>query len=84
MPRLRQADQKTAHAYGQVLLRLYGIPCLRLQVVDEPTGEKCPQCGSALVKTARGTIRCSNKECSYRVRPPKPDKPAEPGNAAQA
>lgn len=61
-----------------------GYPACDFKSWDEPTGEKCPQCGSALVKTARGTIRCSNKECSYRVRPPKPDKPSEPGNAAQA
>ena len=64
-----------------------GYPACDFKSWDEPTGEKCPQCGSALVKTARGTIRCSNKECSYRVRPPKPektDKPAEPGNSQQA
>ena len=37
---------------------------------DIPTGEKCPTCGGALVKTARG-VKCTNKDCSYRVRPPK-------------
>ena len=27
---------------------------------------KCPKCGSALVKTARGNVKCSNKECDYK------------------
>lgn len=31
---------------------------------DEPTGEKCPECGSPLVKS-KGKIKCSNKECGY-------------------
>ena len=33
---------------------------------DKPTGEKCPKCGSLLVKTNRGQIKCSNKECDFR------------------
>ncbi len=32
---------------------------------DRPTGEKCPKCGSLLVKTKRNQIKCSNKECDY-------------------
>ncbi|MDI6591938.1 MAG: type I DNA topoisomerase [Patescibacteria group bacterium] len=32
---------------------------------DKPTGEKCPKCGSLLVETKRGQIKCSNKECDY-------------------
>ena len=32
---------------------------------DKPTGEKCPKCGSLLIKTKRGQVRCSNKECDY-------------------
>ena len=34
---------------------------------DKPTGEKCPKCGSLLIKTKREQIKCSNKECDYRV-----------------
>ena len=34
---------------------------------DVPTGDKCPNCGGALVKTARGNVRCSNRDCSYKV-----------------
>ncbi len=30
---------------------------------DQPTGEKCPECGKALVVTKKGMIKCS--ECDY-------------------
>lgn len=30
---------------------------------DKPTGEKCPKCGSLLVKGKGGKTRCGNKEC---------------------
>ena len=30
---------------------------------DEPTGEKCPKCGSLMVKTKKEQTKCSNKEC---------------------
>ena len=35
---------------------------------DIPTGEKCPTCGEPLVKTARGAVKCSGKDCDYRVK----------------
>lgn len=31
---------------------------------DEPTGEKCPKCGSLMIKTKKEETKCSNKECS--------------------
>jgi len=34
---------------------------------DKPTGELCPECKSLLVKTKRGQVKCSSKECDYRV-----------------
>ena len=34
---------------------------------DKPTGKKCPKCSSLLVQTKRGQIKCSNKECDYRL-----------------
>ncbi len=34
---------------------------------DKPTGEFCPKCKSLLVKTKREQIKCSNKECDYKV-----------------
>jgi DNA topoisomerase-1 len=33
------------------------------QAQGEPTGEKCPKCGSLLVETKRKQIKCSNTEC---------------------
>lgn len=44
---------------------------------DIPTGDKCPECSQALVLTARGNIKCSNKDCSYKIRVEKP-KTAKP------
>ena len=44
-----------------------GYPVCDFRSWDEPTGERCPVCGGALVKTARGGVRCSDKACSYRV-----------------
>ena len=43
---------------------------------DIPTGDKCPNCQSALVTTARGGVKCSNKDCGYRVKTEKTAKPA--------
>ena len=34
---------------------------------DKPTGEFCPKCKSLLVETKRKRIKCSNKECDYKV-----------------
>ena len=33
---------------------------------DKPTGEKCPECGSLLVKTKRKQVKCSNKDCQFK------------------
>jgi len=40
----------------------------------KPTGEVCPKCGSLLVETNKGQIKCSNKECegfvqNYKAKP---------------
>ncbi|MBZ9578446.1 type I DNA topoisomerase [Patescibacteria group bacterium] len=34
---------------------------------DRPTGEFCPKCKSLLVKTKRGQIKCSKKECDFKI-----------------
>ncbi|MFH1181203.1 MAG: type I DNA topoisomerase [bacterium] len=34
---------------------------------DKPTGEKCPKCQSLLIETKRKQIKCSSKECDYKV-----------------
>jgi len=33
---------------------------------DQPTGEKCPNCQSLLVKTKKGKIICSNPNCNFK------------------
>jgi DNA topoisomerase-1 len=35
---------------------------------DIPTGDRCEKCGSPMVKTARGIVKCSNKDCSDKER----------------
>ena len=35
---------------------------------DIPTGDKCPTCQSAMIQTARGNVKCSNKDCDYKVK----------------
>ena len=32
---------------------------------DKPINEKCPECGSLLVQTKKGQIKCPNKDCDY-------------------
>ncbi len=34
---------------------------------DKPTGEICPKCKSLLITTKRGQIKCSDKECDYKI-----------------
>jgi len=34
---------------------------------DKPTGEKCPKCKSLIVATPRKQIKCSSKECDFKV-----------------
>jgi DNA topoisomerase-1 len=34
---------------------------------DKPTGKICPKCGSLLVKTKRGQIKCSDKNCNFKI-----------------
>ena len=53
---------------GKVYYSCIGYPDCRFMSWDIPTGDKCPQCTQALVKTARGGVKCSNKDCSYRAR----------------
>ena len=43
------------------------FPKCNFALWDKPTGELCPKCQSLLVKTKRKQIKCSNKECNYRV-----------------
>ena len=57
---------------GKVYYSCAGYPECKFMSWDIPTGEKCPTCGEALVKTSYGNVKCSNKECNYRVKTEKP------------
>ncbi len=62
---------------GKTYYSCLGYPDCKFMSWDIPTGEKCPTCNSALVKTARGGVKCSNKECSYKVKGSEPARSAE-------
>ena len=53
---------------GKVYYSCLGYPECKFMSWDIPTGEKCPKCGGALVKTARGSVKCDGKNCSYKVK----------------
>ena len=59
---------------GKTYYSCSGYPGCKFMSWDVPTGEKCPECGEALVNTARGNVKCSNKDCSYRLRIQKNEK----------
>ena len=51
---------------GKIYYGCSSYPECKFMSWDIPTGEKCPKCGGALVKTAKGSVRCSNRECNYK------------------
>ena len=54
---------------GKVFYACSRWPDCDFALWDKPTGDKCPECGSLLAETAKGKIKCSNKECSYKESP---------------
>ncbi|MBO4939535.1 MAG: type I DNA topoisomerase [Clostridia bacterium] len=53
---------------GKVYYSCLGYPDCKFMSWDQPTGEKCPECGGALVTSARGNVKCNNKDCSYHIK----------------
>ncbi len=53
---------------GKTYYSCLGYPDCKFMSWDIPTGEKCPKCNGALVQTARGGVKCSGKDCDYRVK----------------
>ena len=51
---------------GKVYYSCIGYPDCKFMSWDVPTGDRCPKCKDAIVKTVRGGIKCSNKDCDYR------------------
>ncbi len=52
---------------GKIFYGCSGWPKCDFASWDKPTGEICQKCKSLLVKTKRGQIKCSNKECDFKV-----------------
>lgn len=50
---------------GRLYYGCTGYPACKFMSWDEPTGEKCPQCGEAIVRTKKGVVKCSNRDCAY-------------------
>ena len=53
---------------GKTYYSCSGYPTCKFMCWDIPTGERCAQCGEAMVKTGRGGARCSNKDCANNVK----------------
>ncbi|MBQ3311045.1 type I DNA topoisomerase [bacterium] len=54
--------------YGKIFYSCSKYPDCDFVLWNEPTGEKCPECGALLVKKIlkKGTfVECSSKECKY-------------------
>ena len=54
--------------YGKIFYGCNKYPDCDFVIWNEPTGEKCPECGSLLVKKVlkKGTFEeCSSKTCNY-------------------
>ncbi len=56
---------------GKIFYGCSGYPACSFKSWDIPTGKKCPKCGNALVRTAAGGVRCSDRSCKYREPAPK-------------
>ena len=56
--RLRSKSGKTYYGCS-------GYPDCKFMSWDIPTGEKCPVCGKPIVKTPKGIVRCSDKDCAH-------------------
>ncbi|MBQ2701555.1 MAG: topoisomerase DNA-binding C4 zinc finger domain-containing protein, partial [Clostridia bacterium] len=59
---------------GKVYYSCSGYPDCKFMSWDVPTGDRCPDCQNPLVSTAKGGVKCSNKECSYKIKGEKEEK----------
>ncbi len=51
---------------GKVFYGCDTYPACDMATWDKPIKEFCPDCKSILVETAKGLVKCSNKECKYK------------------
>lgn len=73
-PDCGKPTKKLKSKRGKFFYGCSGYPDCKFMSWDMPTGEKCPQCGSAVVKTAKGDVRCSNRDCAYAPLAPADEK----------
>src|SRR3989339_1446767 len=52
--------------FGKTFYACNKYPACKNAYWSKPTGETCPDCKSLLVFGAKNTIRCSNKECTFK------------------
>jgi len=52
---------------GKIFYGCSNYPDCDFALWDKPTSEKCPKCDSLLIETKRKQVRCSNKECDYKI-----------------
>lgn len=53
--------------YGKSFYSCNRYPDCKFAVWSKPTGDKCPTCQSLLVLGPKESIKCSNKECDYKI-----------------
>jgi len=52
---------------GKIFYGCSEYPDCDFALWDKPTGKRCPKCNSLLVETKRKQIKCSNKECGFKI-----------------
>jgi len=65
-PECGKPAKKMKSKTGRIYYGCSGYPSCKFMSWDKPVGRKCPQCSSPIIETAKGQIRCSNKNCSYK------------------
>jgi len=52
---------------GKIFYGCSSFPKCNFALWDKPLNQKCPKCLSLMVETKRKQVKCSNKECGFRV-----------------
>ena len=60
----KMAAKKTKR--GKIFYGCDKYPACDMATWDKPINEFCPTCKSILVQTAKGLVKCSNKECYFK------------------
>jgi DNA topoisomerase-1 len=80
-PKCKEGDivQRRSKKRGKPFYGCNRYPDCDFAMWEKPTGELCPDCQQPLVFAPKGTIKCSNKECTYTKEQPAstPETPTE-------